>query len=514
MLNFPVPYDTETIYSVIARAGMNLAVLSPKQLLDDVFQDRKVVATMDLPCNINKIAFHLQATGKFSALELIYQHTLFPLYAFFVPEYTRLKAIELMCESSGGAVHMMLGVAASNVKADDHFKYCPSCVQNHYKRYGEVYWKREWFLPALKVCSEHGALSVLTNRIKESRHSFKSASLLLNSSLSEPLQKTEMCHLKLQQQLSAKASELLVLPPMPSPTTRQWSAFYKNIAIESGFVRGKFVCHRSILERFISIIPQAALEALGLYESLENDTGWLKSMFRKHRKSFSYLHHLLIWQVFLPELSVEEIIKRVSCIAFKKETKNNVSECVDKVSGECLEKRRQWELLIDQLGIKSARCSSGGGALYAWLYRHDRIHFLAVNAEYKKKESGPRSEKVSWKKRDFSQTKQLFRLLKESEYHTPNQRMSCNWFLKQLGRDSMVYSRKEKMPLTWKFLANYSESVSEYQLRRVASYCAEQVLKGSDIRLWRLLRGAGLSEGRMTFEARSVLIGLGYIDSP
>ena len=78
----------------------------------------------------------------------------------------------------------------------------------------------------------------------------------------------------------------------------------------------------------------------------------------------------------------------------------------------------------------------------------------------------------------------------------------------------MVYSRKEKMPLTWKFLANYSESVSEYQLRRVASYCAEQVLKGSDIRLWRLLRGAGLSEGRMTFEARSVLIGLGYIDSP
>lgn len=71
MLNFPVPYDAETIYSVIARAGVNLAVLSPKQLLDDVFQDRKVVATMDLPCNLNKIAFHLQATGKFSALELI-----------------------------------------------------------------------------------------------------------------------------------------------------------------------------------------------------------------------------------------------------------------------------------------------------------------------------------------------------------------------------------------------------------------------------------------------------------
>ena len=36
MLNFPMPYEHELIYSTVARAGIRLAFESPKQLLDAV----------------------------------------------------------------------------------------------------------------------------------------------------------------------------------------------------------------------------------------------------------------------------------------------------------------------------------------------------------------------------------------------------------------------------------------------------------------------------------------------
>lgn len=508
MLNFPVPYDAETIYSVIARAGVNLAVLSPKQLLDDVFQDRKVVATMDLPCNLNKIAFHLQATGKFSALELIYQHTLFPLYAVFVPEYTRLKAIELMCESSGGTVHMMLGIAASNVKTDGYFRYCKSCVQSQYEHYGVAHWKREWFLPALKFCSEHGELSVMTSSFKEHRHSYFSASDLIGLSVTKDSKRCEF-----GQKISSKAIELLQIPPITSPSTNQWTAFYKKLASDLSYTKGKNVCHSSIYERFIASLSEASLKEWGLYEGLDSETGWLKTMFRKHRKSFSYLQHLLIWHVFLPELEVKEIIRQVCNMPLNKTKHRPVVEKNLEPSGECLEKRCEWEMIVKKLGVKGARSSNGGGALYAWLYRNDRIYFLAFNAKYKKKENGARVQKVNWKERDIKQTKRLFRLLNDSEANFPKQRMSSNWFLKQLGRDSMIYAYRDKMPLTWQFLNTFSENVVEYQLRRVAKYCAEQERKGNDIKPWKLYREAGLSDQRIRTETRAVLSGLGYIDA-
>ena len=55
MLNFPMPYEHELIYSTVARAGIRLAFESPKQLLDAVFKNRQVIATVDLPCHLNAI---------------------------------------------------------------------------------------------------------------------------------------------------------------------------------------------------------------------------------------------------------------------------------------------------------------------------------------------------------------------------------------------------------------------------------------------------------------------------
>ena len=71
---------------MVARACIYHGITSPKQLLDEVFENRKVIATLDLPCHLKEISNLLKSTGRYSVEELVYQHTLFPLYAPFVTE--------------------------------------------------------------------------------------------------------------------------------------------------------------------------------------------------------------------------------------------------------------------------------------------------------------------------------------------------------------------------------------------------------------------------------------------
>ena len=65
MLGFPVPYDDELIYSTVARAGVHFGLTSPKELLDEVFENRKVIATVDLPSHLGAITHLYPECEKF-----------------------------------------------------------------------------------------------------------------------------------------------------------------------------------------------------------------------------------------------------------------------------------------------------------------------------------------------------------------------------------------------------------------------------------------------------------------
>ncbi|MEQ1543654.1 TniQ family protein [Methyloglobulus sp.] len=178
MINFPVPYPDEIIYSTIARYGVHFGITSPKQLLDDIYGDRKVVATIDLPNRFSLISAHLQDSkrdngSKFDIDTLIYEHTLFPLFAPFVPEDRRIKCRAWMKASSKGAIHLMLGIAASRIKVRNHLRYCPICIQEQISIYGEPYWKRIWQVAGIDHCPLHGLL--LTAQVPnktQHRHQF------------------------------------------------------------------------------------------------------------------------------------------------------------------------------------------------------------------------------------------------------------------------------------------------------------------------------------------------------
>ena len=501
MRNFPVPYSNELIYSTIARAGVYQGIVSPKQLLDEVYANRKVIATLDLPSHLGVIAKHLQQTGRYSVQQLIYEHTLLPLYAPFVGKERRDEAIRLMEYQAQGAVHLMLGVAASRVKSDNRFRYCPDCVATQLNKYGEAFWQRDWYLPALPYCPKHGALVFFDRTVDDYRHQFWALS---HTELLSGYSKDSISQLTA---LAAYIAPLLYASQVRelSPSFEQWTLFYQRLAQDLSLTRGKQIRHDLVAERVRRSFSDDVLGKLNLTLEEHKEVCWLKSVFRKHRKTFSYLQHSIVWQALLPKLTVIEVLQQVSDMAEHSIATRHVSQSVQPSSEDLSVKHKDWQQLVHQYqGIKAARQSSVGGALFAWLYRHDRKWLVHWNQQNKLERLAPAS-KVDWSQRDRIAVRQLLRIIRRLDSSLEHPRATANWLLKQIPSGTSLAKNMQKLPLVALCLQRYSESVEDYQIRRISQAFIKLKQEGIELRHWRLLRSATLSKERITEEAQRFL---------
>ncbi|MFH4294612.1 transposase, partial [Acinetobacter baumannii] len=79
----------------------------------------------------------------------------------------------------------------------------------------------------------------------------------------------------------------LSLSSSKSPHYGQWTMFYHQLAQQNDCLRGQNqIDYDKILDKIIARWPSKFLEQYNL-GGLKPETNWLRSIFRKHRKSFS-----------------------------------------------------------------------------------------------------------------------------------------------------------------------------------------------------------------------------------
>lgn len=486
-----MPYQDELIYSTIARYGIHLGLTSPKQLLDEVYCDRKVIATTDLPNQLSLISKHYADCHQYDTEYLIYNHTLFPLYAPFVPEERRLKCLGLMAGTSQGAIHLALGVAASRVKQKLSLRYCPQCMQLQKQEYGEYFWQRLWQVSGADTCILHGELKeALVERHSHHRHQFFAAS-------------PENCPDVYQQEsrpesliVTEQVKKLLNRPQSKSATLAQWSVYYKYLADINGYRKGQFIRYEEIKERVLRYWPTKWLmrHALDINNA---QSCWLRTIFRKHRKSFSYLEHIVIHQSFLSkDWDINTVLNEVSHLSpFSKS--HIVPSSINDISTEGkLQNRQSWEALVKQCGVKSARQTKQGGAIYAWLYRHDKVWLLELNSQYRIYPTSI-NNRVDWNKKDKRTVCELIQIRNCNDELLEQPKMSRNWYLSQIQSPASIEKNIYKMPLCQQFFSRNCESTTEYQIRRITRVIAQLNVPLSELRRWKVLRMAGLSEERL-----------------
>jgi hypothetical protein len=498
MLGFPAPYPNELIYSTVARAGIHLGIGSPKELLNAVFGNRKAISTVDLPCHLQLVAGLYPETLKLDVENLANRHTLFPIYAPFVNEERRLQCLNWMAGVSQGAAHLALGVVASRVRQDQSLKYCPKCLDNQLSVYGEYYWHRQWQVFGADCCLDHGQLlTANVERRSYHRHKFFPATPKNCPSHAQDESSYQ------SRAVTKQVISLLDCPSLLSPSSNQWTNYYRWIAQSSGSNRGHQIQYEAIKQRVIKHWGQQWLSAHGL--AVNDKTGcWLRTIFRKHHNSFSYLEHIVVLDTFLSAgwLFADEI-KSVSTHPKDPQSscKASVSQAVNADKTDAY--RDKWLGLVRQFGAKQAR-TNGGGAVHTWLYRYDRDWLLDINKQHRLP-TKVINTRVDWKVRDRAVVRSLCKIRDEYASDLSSPRRTMNWFLSHIEHASTVEKKRYKLPLTRLFLDKYCESIEDYQIRRITNIISSVPSEKHDCKRWKILRMSGLSEERLTEQARRFL---------
>ncbi|EPB6720908.1 TnsD family Tn7-like transposition protein [Vibrio fluvialis] len=496
MLGFPLPYRGELLYSTIARHGIHSGIVSPKELLREVFCNTRIIATSDLPGHLRSIAALYPESLGITPIDLLYRHTLFPLYAPFIGDKRRKSLITQLVANGKSDVHLKVGMAASRLHQPVFLRYCPGCMKEQLQRYGECFWARKWQVSGVESCPVHGRLiDSDIHRHNVHRHLF----CALDMELCPPVGQQPGCW---QSDLVAQSvGELFELGIATVPELFQWGLWYRKLAIEFGFNRGNQICHESVGERVVNFWGRQWLSRYDLLPD-NSESCWLRNLFRKHRKAFSYLEHLIVLHAFLePGWKLEDIVRQV--IRLKKPETNSSGQDMKTDRNNLYEHRSDWLIAVKKHGVKGAR-SNGFADVYAWLYRRDRRWLLQINlknkmAEYK------HPHKVNWPKRDRTTVRRLIALRDSTESQLDLPRHSMNWYLNRLEHKAGIEKHLDLLPLCRLFFNRYCENISEYQIRRITRTALRMMREDERLKRWQVLRLSGLSEDRLCELARRFL---------
>jgi hypothetical protein len=295
MLNYiPEIYPDELLYSVVARLGCHSGNLSPKLLLDDVFSNRNVRAGVFLQTNIGRMATNIPSTCGLTAQRLARETTLIPYITAYQPQEVRDWALAALTGDDGDAeaLHIRLGLVASNVRLPSALRYCPTCRAEMLARHGELYWRRDHQLPGVLLCPTHGSPLADSHVIlaRARQHEFIAADE--DNCPPEPIPPSwaaQVEAVKLLQNIAKCSAALLTTPP-PACRLAVWGKEYRLALRSRGFDRGNaHIDQPALLDAFLTrfgpileILPNAKPDY------------WLESITRKHRKSFAPFHHILI----------------------------------------------------------------------------------------------------------------------------------------------------------------------------------------------------------------------------
>lgn len=496
MLGFPLPYRDELLYSVIARHGVHSGIVSPKELLREVFGDTKVIATPDLPGHLTLVAALYPPKVGPTSLALLYNHTLFPLYAPFIGEQRRQQLVNELIANKRHSAHVTAGVAASRIKQPEYLRYCPGCMQAQYSRYGECYWQRVWQVAGTKDCAVHGALqNALIHRHDVHRHQYQAACFQVCVIKQQAIGCWQSCL------IATSIERLLNFNVVPVPELVQWGNWYHDLADAQGFCRGRQIEHEKVSAKVIGFWGSEWLASLDLLPECSENC-WLKSIFRKHRKAFSYLQHVIVLHAFLePGWCFTDVMQQVA--SSRHPAKVTPPQVAVSDNTKLDNFRNRWLSAARRYGAKQAR-ESGFGDVYAWLYRHDRDWLIATNQQYCIKPNTCRL-KVDWRKRDHDNVRRLIQLRDSTEQDLWPPRRTKNWYLAQLQRNATIEKNLKHLPLCRLFFDRHCENIEQYQIRRITRIVIRLNLAGEYLKRWQVLRLSGLSEERLTELAREFL---------
>lgn len=498
LTHFPVAQKDELLTSIIARFIQQMGIKNDKIALDILFGNRMIVPSPFLQGHIAHLLEHVGHVWGVHSKQIVERHTSLPLFKPFVESH-RYKALQAnLIHSRVNPSMSLAGIPASVIKWPTTYKICPQCWQEQSDALGFTYWQRLFQAPGVNVCPQHQCILIGTHIPIQSphRHQFVGASgYQCQTRFSEA---ANPCEIKLSQMV-----EMLLNSKLSAVSLAQWTLYYQKLARDAGMMIGARIDHKAISDSVRRYWSDEWLSKQGL--ALCGTNTWLVAMFRKHRRVFSYLQHLIVW-LPLRGSSVEllEELNLARGFPFIEGATHPIRATKNIVKRDII--RDQWLGVLESsqtVSLKKIRTTALGARLYSWLYRYDREW---LNVHKPKRVSNYQNYRVDWLVRDRQIVKVLLSIKNDTEGRIHDPRHSKSWFASKIAQKSMIEKKLYKLPLCRLFFDRYSESVEEYQTRRLSRVMV-QLIECKDVLrpVYEIERLAGLSRARSRKPAREIL---------
>lgn len=153
MIGFmPEIYPDELIYSWFCRYLVHSGYSANKMALNDLLFNRHCNPSKEFIGHLNPEMEQI-INKMYPTERLVLGHTMFPQYARFIDCQKKMEALYHLGHEFCDAHHLFSILPRCN--GDQYLKYCPLCMAEDKKWYGETYWHRQHQLRSLRVCVKH-----------------------------------------------------------------------------------------------------------------------------------------------------------------------------------------------------------------------------------------------------------------------------------------------------------------------------------------------------------------------
>jgi Tn7-like transposition protein D/TniQ len=461
---FPRIYDDELIYSILARYYIQSPHLGIRGGLFDLFKDSRAVLIPDFPSNLAVLFKQLSLFNFIELEQFIFTHTPLRYFTTFIEESQCNIIINEIKYQKSKNVQMLTGLVANSIKELKFFKYCPICLENDLESNGESFWRVSHQLPGVLFCSEHQSLLLDSTVIFR----YSNAQLLTPTRVtcksSENTNKFSAYETDLLIKVSIESKKLLLNKSIINVSSLTQK--YKEFLREKGYLTFKGnVKQRELYSDFISFYGLNMLDTLQSIPTSEEGSCWLKSITRKHRKSFHPLRHIL-FLIFL-----EKEISDLTTSEYNGPFGKGPFPCLNRAANH------YKKLVVSNLSIK--RCTDTGlplgifactcGFQYTRIgpdkSGEDKFHFRYVRS-YGEVWKNKLIDYIDNKKYSFRKTARILEvdvgtIIKY--YRMPNKEINESTF--KLGADLV----RERYRLSWIGTKQENPHWSKTQLRRANS---------------------------------------------
>lgn len=551
---FPAIHPDELLYSVLARYHRHTGARSDAQTMEALFGRRWVVADVDLPGSLNRLAERIPLGRALHVDQIIDELTLLPYYVAFQPPDVQAEARTRLREGRVNGLHLKLGLAAFRAGRVTRLRFCRACLEDMSARYGEAYWRRVHQLPSVLVCPDHGMVlkESTVHLVRHSRHGYAVPSnetcpldappLVIGAVLPSVLLRI------------AGASAALLEDPGQARSSNEWTAHYRAWMETAGLA---YSARRMNLEeldlglrRHLGVAPYMFL---GVMDGDRFAGDWPAVLLHRHHRAMHPLFHLLL-QDFLaqreprkqqfgsghwscrnplhqhPEagcVTIRDVHRNhghdvgvFACTCGFIYTRSYLSDtkCLGppkfQVYGPLLVPAVR-RLLLEHQSLREiarrleldpktvVRLTRVEGIRTSWTLRRSAVPSASRPRAVRQRmhsdrvtrgcTAHPRGTRVDWAQRDRMLVEQVLRAAVRIRTCEPPVRASTAQIERQLGVRDWIPKRRTKLPLTTSCLAQMAEPLEAFQNRRAAWITDEMDREGMVLSPWRVMRRSGLT---------------------